>query len=132
MSNITIPEISSIRKAICDVAKRYSRERRFIIHSSTRQNLDTGKIAMNISEISADPDWNDTDLFDNSHRFEEFADHLQTFPAVFDFWVYEPHESDRNDHGDLVTNAQAKFPGNGTVEIWDGADHVSTILLKSC
>lgn len=69
---------------------------------------------INVRLISADPDWNDTDLFDTLPwgRFAGVVELTEDGRGLFDFYVYEHTTS-----GELATNVQAHIEGGRLVRV---------------
>lgn len=121
-----------IKREMTAIGKKYSSANKFIFCIGARYNLDTGDNHINVMMVSpecrATGEWPDTDLYDNSHTYADtMLGELEVTEdglAVYDFWIYEPHEEDANDHGDLVCNGQAYFDKDGLQRI--DADVITT------
>jgi len=114
-------DIQILRREAEAVARRHSSASRFAIEIAERFNLVTGVVALNICEISDDPDWTDTDL-NTTHPWSRIRDRhrLVNGRALFDLFIYERHTA--SDIGDLVCNAQAELDGKGLLAIHADSD----------
>ena len=82
---------SEQKKIIRACAAKSAGERRVEICASTRVSLITGKQHMNVAMISDEPDFEDTDLYDNAFKWSHFTRGVELTElgrGVFDFWVY--------------------------------------------
>lgn len=109
---------SEEKRIIRACAQRSAGCKRVEICASTRVNIEReGRIPddtrMNVAFISDDPDFGDTDLFDNSYKWSDFTRGVLLTPdgrGVFDFWVYSVGE-----HAELKTNVTATYEGGRLV-----------------
>lgn len=124
---ISSNDLKIIRRVSVKEAKKYSSAPLFLIFVGSRYKPNGKKfdINMNIAMISDDPDFSDTDLFDNTIKFSELRkDGLETTAdgrAIYDFWIYE-QQVGAKDHGDLVCNTQAYFQNGELIRVNADAD----------
>lgn len=97
------------------------------INPSTKISLNDGRIEMNVALISDDPDFGDTDLFDNAYRWSDFVKGVEMTSdgrAIVDFYVYN-----RGRDPELKTNVTAyvengrlvRVEGTGDGTMWRSA-----------
>lgn len=125
---ISSNDLKTIRRVSVKEAKRYSSAPLFAIFVGVRYNTAKGKeykVSMNIALISDDPDFSDTDLFDNTVRFSELRGNDLEITAdgraIYDLWIYEQQIGEK-DHGDLVCNTQAYFRNGELIRVNADAD----------
>lgn len=124
---ITKEDMKTMRREIETIARQNSRETHFVVFVGSRYNTDEGSDPHeNVLLVSRHPDWEDTDLYDNSIPWSHMRGNLETTPdgrAAYDFWIYERGQPG-DGHGDLVCNAQAYFDDRGLSHV--DADVVTT------
>lgn len=100
---------------IRDCAQRSAGYKGVEINPSTKISLNDGRIHMNIAMISDDPDFGDTDLFDNAYRWSDFVKGVEMTSdgkAIVDFYVYN-----RGYWAELKTNVTAYIEGGQLVRV---------------
>lgn len=109
---------SEEKRIIRECAQREAGYKRVEVNPSTRVSLKKGgdtKPRMNVAMISDDPNFNDTDLFDNAFQWKDFAKGIEMTPdgrAVVDFWVYNTGRD-----AELQSNVTAYWENNKLVRV---------------
>ena len=107
-------DLRIVRREIEAIAKSNRGKPPFTIFIGARYNTEKDSGAhINVLLVSDDPDWDDTDLADNSIPWERMRGELETTAdgrAAYDFWIYERGL-------DLICNAQAYFDAAGLQRI---------------
>lgn len=102
-------------RIIRDCAMRGAKTKRVEVNPSTRYNLATKKVSMNVALISNDPDFGDTDLEDNALDWRFFVRGFELTDdgrGIVDFWVYSKAED-----GELKTNVTAYWERGRMVRV---------------
>jgi hypothetical protein len=104
------------KRIIRSCAQKDAGHKRVKICASTRFSLVNDNLrSMNVAMISDDPDFGDTDLWDNHHDWSEFTKGVELTEngrGVFDFWVYS-----LGYHGELETNVTVYIEGGKMVRV---------------
>lgn len=106
------------KEIIRSCAARSAGYKRVELCPGTRHNTEQDRGEhMNIALVSDDPDWNDTDLSDNSWSWRDFTKGVELTDdgrGVFDFYVYGPVGSY---HKELQTNVVAYYKDGKLVRV---------------
>lgn len=123
--SITYRPTSEDKSIIRDCAKRSAGKKRVEMNPGLRYNID-GKYpnvrSLNIAMVSDHPDWNDTDLWDNTYKWSDFTKGVELTEdgrGIFDFYVYS-----LGYHGELETNIVAYVEGGKLVRVEGTMDGV--------
>lgn len=109
-------DIRQLRHLAEQIARREKAAPRYTIEIAERFHLTTGRTALNILAISADPDWADTDL-NTTHPWSRIHDRheLANGRALFDLYIYERPAF--GETGDLVCCVQAELDAQGLTAV---------------
>lgn len=109
---------SEEKKIIRECAQRSSGYKRIEINPSTKVNLNDPSRGhhMNICFVSDDPEFRDTDLFDNAFEWRDFTrgfEMTEDGRAIIDFYVY----SHPGENPELETNVTAYWEGGKLIRV---------------
>lgn len=112
------------KSIIRECAKKSAGYKAVELCPGTRHNTEQERgIHMNIALVTDDPEWNDTDLYDNAYKWSDFTKGVELTEGgrgIFDFYVYGP----LGYHKELQTNVTAYYEGGRLVKVEGTGDGV--------